>query len=205
MPVRERLVNRRKEMGRGKGFAARTEPIRPGPALNRGGGFGPRVQGLAPGGPIERTRNDWGAADKRAPKPDPAPRAKAARKTKPDGRIPDAVRRIVLARAGGLCEACGGQLPEQGVHLHHRLRKAQRVLHTPANLIALHPLCHVLAAHAVHQRPAWARKCGYLLRSGQIPGEVPILLHGIQEVFLDGPDPYLYEVPPEDWWQPVPA
>lgn len=115
------------------------------------------------------------------------------RRTRPGGgrhRIPAKVRAVVVARAAGECEACGGPLPARP-HLHHRRSLAQGGLDVPANLVVLHPACHVDApltgreritqawrpgALPVHKNPAAAGAIGLILASTAVPAAEPLTL-----------------------------
>ena len=96
--------------------------------------------------------------------------------------VPPAVRRAVLARADGSCDVCGEALPDSYVHLHHRARRSQGGPHEAWNLLALHPVCHLVV---VHGHVADAKACGWLLGAGWAPGD-PVLLHGKVWAALDG-------------------
>jgi hypothetical protein len=102
--------------------------------------------------------------------------------------VPRLVRAGVLVRAAGLCEACGGVLPVRGVHLHHRVRRRDGG-DTLDNLVALHPLCHVLGPSAVHERPGWARGRGLVVAVGADPAVVPLVLPSGRVVLLDAGSP----------------
>jgi len=98
-------------------------------------------------------------------------------------------RALVLARAQGRCEACGRPLTDAGVHVHHRKKRSQGGGHDLPNLVALHPDCHVIAPESVHQRSAWAYEVGLMVRRGEDPAAVPLLLHGRREVLLAVDEP----------------
>jgi hypothetical protein len=70
-----------------------------------------------------------------------------------------------------------------GADLHHRQRRRGGD-HSPANLVALHPACHTVAPEAVHQRPAWARERGLIVRSTEDPATVPLALPSGRRVLL---------------------
>jgi len=72
----------------------------------------------------------------------------------------------LLARSGGLCEACGLPLPArwQSWDRHHRQTREYGDDSLP-NLAALHSTCHVVAPQAVHMRPTWARERGLIVPS----------------------------------------
>jgi hypothetical protein len=87
-------------------------------------------------------------------------------------RLPVLVRRAVIDRAAGLCDFCGGILPELLVEAHHRKLRSRGGKDTIENLIALHPGCH----HWIHQHPEKATETGFMVHSWDDPATVPILL-----------------------------
>jgi 5-methylcytosine-specific restriction endonuclease McrA len=117
------------------------------------------------------------------------PRAATSRPITPN------LRAALWIRSGGLCEACGLLLPEKGWHAHHRLRVAHGRLDTLPNLVALHPLCHVNAPQAVHQRTGWAQDRGLLVKSTDDPVLMPLTLPDGRRVWLSGDGRYLNEPP----------
>lgn len=102
--------------------------------------------------------------------------------------IPAPIRALVLVRAAGLCEGCGGLLDDTGTHLHHRIRRRDGG-HTLDNLVALHPLCHVLGPLAVHERTKWARARGLTVRVAADVSAAPLILPSGQVVLLDSHRP----------------
>jgi hypothetical protein len=162
-----------------KGLRRKT-PLKQTSGLKRGGPM-KRGSGLKRGAPIART---------------PAAAKKATPKRERPGTddIPLPVRRIVLARCKGRCEACGEDLGDGPTHMHHRKRRT-RLNHTPDNIVALHPTCHVLAPQAVHQRPTWARERGLIVRSGADPATTPLLLADGRRVLLDPDGPTYLPAP----------
>lgn len=142
-----------------------------------------RTSGLKQTGGLKRT-TPIGSGARLAAKSTAKPRPK-----KKADDIPPAVRAIVLARCQGMCESCGGTLEGGPVHMHHRQKRNKRN-HTPCNIVALHPLCHVTAPLAVHQRPAWAQKRGLIVLSGGDPATTPLqLLPSGKLVLLDPVEP----------------
>lgn len=111
-----------------------------------------------------------------------------------DKGIPPAVRAVVLARCGGACESCGGALEGGPVHLHHR-KKRNGKNHTPDNLVALHPLCHVIAPLSVHMQPKWAMERGLIVPSGGDPATTPLQLRSGDLVLLDPEEPRYLPAP----------
>lgn len=117
------------------------------------------------------------------------PKPRAQRRAQPAEGIPAESRVVVLGRCGGRCEACGHPLLGL-VHLHHRQRRREGN-HSPANLVALHPDCHVVAPQAVHQRPTWARQRGLIVPSWETPGDAPLILADGRSVLLGDEACYL--------------
>lgn len=119
----------------------------------------------------------------------PTARATPKKRRAPKPGVTPDTRAAVLARAAGRCEACGNGFTEAGVHVHHRKKRSQGGGHDLPNLVALHPDCHVIAPGAVHQRSAWAYEVGLMVRRGEDPAAVPLLLHGRREVLLAVDEP----------------
>lgn len=142
--------------------------------MNRGSGL-KRTSSLKSGGSLARSTP--------LPRKRATPRRVVAKVSKPANEIPPAVRAAVLARAGGSCEACGKSLGAGPVHLHHRQKRNGRN-HTVENLVALHPLCHVVAPEAVHQRPTWAKSRGLILLAHHDPAAEPLTLPDGARVLL---------------------
>jgi 5-methylcytosine-specific restriction endonuclease McrA len=140
------------------------------------------------------------AADLRAKQP-PAVRLAARRPARPARhrhRIPARVRRVVLARAAGRCEGCGGWLPARP-HLHHRRLLSQGGRDEPANLVALCPACHVdlpltgrerIAESGrghvlpVHKHVAAARDLGLIVEGTADPAAESLVLPAGRVVWL---------------------
>lgn len=159
-----------------KATLQRKTPLKQTSSLKRGGPL-KRTGGLARTGPISRK-----------PTVKQAAAATASRLRPGSDDIPAEVRRVVLARSKGKCEACGNDLGSGPSHMHHR-KKRNRLNHTPCNIVVLHPKCHVVAPEAVHQRPAWAVERGLIVRSGGDPAATPLLLPSGQLVLLDPNEP----------------
>lgn len=97
-----------------------------------------------------------------------------------------ATRALVWARAGGCCELCGYDLqgrPSTAYSIHHRLprRMGGRSvpwINTASNLLLLCGTattprsCHLL----IESQRASAYGYGWLLREGQSPADVPVVL-----------------------------
>lgn len=87
----------------------------------------------------------------------------------------DAARRLVRERDGGRCLMCGTEAD----NIHHRRRKGMggsALLEQPSNLVTLCGLGNASGCHGeVHQNP-WEAHCeGWLLYSGEIAAETPVM------------------------------
>lgn len=144
---------------------------------------------LARGKGLERhSEFTWGTT--------PLARKKPAATRRPTSKpVAPGLRAALWIRSQGLCESCGQPLPEKGWHAHHRLRAAHGRLDTLPNLVALHPLCHVNAPQAVHQRTGWAKDRGLLVKSTEDPAVMPLTLANGRRVWLSDDGTYL-DVPP---------
>lgn len=94
-----------------------------------------------------------------------------------------AAQEIVRARAAGRCECCSA--PLTAVEHHHRQPRGmggtgEAAVHSPANLLALLPACHV----RWEARRAEAVERGLLVPRGQDPAATPVLRHGVGFVLL---------------------
>lgn len=96
--------------------------------------------------------------------------------------ISTTVRAIVKTRSHGMCELCG--LPCPSPHLHHRQARGMGGggNNTAANLIALHPSCHL---KHVEQHRTRAYENGWLVRHGHDPADVPLRYMLDEMVLLD--------------------
>jgi hypothetical protein len=94
-----------------------------------------------------------------------------------------AVRLRVLERSGGLCECCGAGLNPLAFECHHRKFRSQGGTDDPRNLLALLRGCH----RRVHlgDRVA-AEAAGLVVPSHADPAAVPLLLHGVDRLYLAG-------------------
>ena len=81
---------------------------------------------------------------------------------------------IVLARANGYCETCGGAV--DGGALHHRKLKSRGGKDTPSNLIYIHHECHNLRTDSIHLSPAKATDKGWMVESWKEPEESPFVM-----------------------------
>lgn len=82
--------------------------------------------------------------------------------------IPDEVRAEVERRSGCLCEIRVRCSAAPCQHIHHRLPRSHGGKHLLDNLVASCFACH----RHVHDHPAWAYDCGWLVR-GNWPMEDP--------------------------------
>jgi 5-methylcytosine-specific restriction endonuclease McrA len=188
------VIKRRGELARGAGLARKT-PLaatsslraRPMPVCIHGDGCTRAAK--------TRKRGLCARHDRPARTVTRAP-ARAPARTKARGTgIPASVRAGVLARAGGLCEGCGHPLEAAGTHLHHRIRRRDGG-HTFDNLVALHPLCHVLGPLAVHERVKWARARGLTVRVSVELAAAPLVLPSGRVVLLDPVRPVYVDTAP---------
>ena len=84
------------------------------------------------------------------------------------------VAQIVIDRANGYCEKCGGVAAES-MALHHRKLRSRGGLDTPANLIWVHHICHNLGTSSIHSQPALSEDKGWMVPSWKQPEECPIV------------------------------
>lgn len=120
------------------------------------------------------------------------PSRKASKAKRPKATGPDRnTVEVVLERDHWSCVVCGEPLHgDRGINwsIHHRVRRSQGVDNLPSNLIAVcgHGTagCH----SNIHAAPAKAREAGWLLRSTDIPAEVPMAhsQHGWVRLAADG-------------------
>ncbi len=86
--------------------------------------------------------------------------------------FPPAVRKMVAARSGGVCELCGD---EPAVHHHHRRlrhRAGPGDTHGVANGLHMCTRCHDQA----HRDPKYATRMGVIVPSGFDPATEPVFL-----------------------------
>jgi len=86
-------------------------------------------------------------------------------------------RKLVYARSGGVCEACGS---ERATEWHHRKNRSQGGLWTPSNGLHLGVACH----RRITVNPRDAADEGYTVWSWQDHREVPVSRGGVM-VLLD--------------------
>ena len=97
-----------------------------------------------------------------------------ARKKKKN-RVPKDVAEAVIERSGGKCEAMNFQYcTGQAEQLHHRQLRSQGGEHTVENIIAVCAADH----SRFHREVAEAQSQGWIVRSTQEPGEVPMKYRG---------------------------
>jgi 5-methylcytosine-specific restriction protein A len=97
--------------------------------------------------------------------------------------FPDAVRRIVEERSGGLCEGCWFHPAEQ---IHHRRPRGMGGSKAPDTNTASNGLALCFPCHAwTESKRESAEQFGWLVPQGKSPAEVPVLRHGCDWVLLD--------------------
>jgi len=86
-------------------------------------------------------------------------------------------RRTLYKRCKGMCEFCGGDLPESWA-AHHRKLRSQGGKDTLDNIVALHHECHNLGTKSVHLNPKKSYENGFMVHSWETPHETPLnLIH----------------------------
>lgn len=86
-------------------------------------------------------------------------------------------RKLLYKRCKGVCEFCGGDLPENWA-AHHRKLRAQGGKDALDNAVALHHECHNLGTHSVHLNPKKSYENGFMVHSWDTPATTPLnLLH----------------------------
>lgn len=93
--------------------------------------------------------------------------------------IQPATAELVIARADGFCEACGGRVNtgnREAYSLHHRKRR-QCGDHSAANLMLVHGAiwdnCHNLSEWSIHANPTRSHRLGHILYQNEDPELVP--------------------------------
>lgn len=90
-------------------------------------------------------------------------------------KFPLKVRELILRRAAGRCEICGGTMPMPQIH-HRRPRgmggSVDPACGTPANALAIHPQCH----RRVEVNREDATERGWIVLQGADPARVPVRL-----------------------------
>jgi hypothetical protein len=103
----------------------------------------------------------------RAPWQTPPPRLTLRGST-----IDPELRRLVHARANGMCECCGERLGGDW-QAHHRKLRSRGGQDSACNLVALHPLCH----RRVHSHVKWATDHGFQVPSTEDPATYAVAVH----------------------------
>lgn len=83
-----------------------------------------------------------------------------------------AARRRLLEACGGHCQGCRRHVYVETLNAHHRLPRSAGRDDTPANLMALCLHCHAWC----HANPKRATELGWIVRRGQLPAEVPVII-----------------------------
>ena len=97
--------------------------------------------------------------------------------------FPKTVRDIITTRAGGRCEICGADAPEQ---LHHRRARGMGSTKRPdtntaSNGLAVSNKCHTM----LESRREKALDMGWLVHQNQSPADVPVFRRGHWVMLLD--------------------
>lgn len=102
------------------------------------------------------------------------------------------MRVLVFTRAVGRCEISGVPVAYSTFACHHRKLRSQGGGDGPENRLCLHPDAHTdgPSTTTVHKMGAAAYDNGWLVRSWQEPGTVPVLLHDGRRVLLTGDGRY---------------
>lgn len=99
-------------------------------------------------------------------------------------RIPPREVQVVVERAGGYCEACGGPLGHLRTALHHRHARGMggagnklSFIDTAVNLMLVHGdlvlNCHNLTEYSIHQNVDRSKRLFHILPWGTDPHTVP--------------------------------
>lgn len=81
-------------------------------------------------------------------------------------------RKVVNLRSGGVCELRLSGCARVASSVHHRKRRSQGNDHRAVNLLHLCVYCD----HAVHASPARAYANGWMVRSFELPENIPVVL-----------------------------
>ena len=84
-------------------------------------------------------------------------------------------RKALYERCKGMCESCGGVLPDNWA-AHHRKLRSQGGKDDLENVVALHHECHNLGTNSVHLNPQKSYDDGFMVRSWAEPKETPLKL-----------------------------
>jgi len=86
-------------------------------------------------------------------------------------------RKALYKRCKGMCEYCGGDLPESWA-AHHRKLRSQGGTNNIENAVALHHECHNLGTNSVHLNPKKSYANGFMVHSWEEPHTTPLnLIH----------------------------
>lgn len=112
----------------------------------------------------------------------------------PPKEFTPAAQKVIKARSGGVCEACGVKRAEQ---IHHRLYKSRGGFGNPANGLHVCGLgnadgCHGIAHTAIGEQLGWS------IRSGFDPAVVPVFHKAAQWWWRQTDDGLLIPVPAPD-------
>ena len=84
-------------------------------------------------------------------------------------------RKALYERCKGMCEFCGGTLPESWA-AHHRKLRSQGGKDDIENVVALHHECHNLGTNSVHLNPQKSYEDGFMVHSWADSKETPLHL-----------------------------
>lgn len=84
-------------------------------------------------------------------------------------------RKALYERCKGMCEFCGGVLPESWA-AHHRKLRSQGGKDDIENVVALHHECHNLGTNSVHLNPQRSYADGFMVHSWADPKTTPLNL-----------------------------
>ena len=88
--------------------------------------------------------------------------------------IKQEIVKMVLDRAAGYCETCGGSAASS-MALHHRKLKSRGGKDSANNLIWVHHECHNLGTDSIHMKPAFATDKGWMVASWDQPEDTPFV------------------------------
>lgn len=111
--------------------------------------------------------------------------------------IPAKVRALVLDRAGGRCEGCGGYAE---LELHHRQYRSRGGKHSAENIVALCGWGNHTGCHGIAHSGRRGTQLGWAVASWNDPAVVPVKFHqGWVVLRSDGsahpmPEPFALEL-----------
>jgi 5-methylcytosine-specific restriction protein A len=98
--------------------------------------------------------------------------------------FPLSVRVLIIERANGVCELCGGAKP--GMQVHHRRPRGMGGSRRDDTNTAANGIYCCADCHSTIESHRWlAQERGLLLRQHQEPTEVPVQLHGVRWFLTD--------------------